>query len=407
MRRDRAVALVVVAVVIVVAVVVAGRRRDGVLREKIAPVPSEVRENTPPKLQPAAVRLSVGGSSTCVTYDAAGVTNCSGTSAERWLFGRAFPRGHSRPIPTGDLRFSEIVSCVLWPNFAVDCWDTWPRSSTAKHSSPDRYFPVATPTDPHVLQLAVHDRFACALLSDQTVWCWGENAFGQLGDGTTIAREFPTQVIGLHDVREVSAGHGHTCAVKHGGAVWCWGRNEHGQLGDGTTTDAHAPKLTAIGDAVQVACGEAFSCARRGDGSTMCWGSGKQGQNGDVTFGDRSVPTVVPIGAATRELALGDDFACARGVDERVRCWGSSDHGQLGRGLVGPGTATVAEIAPWPSGLVGARVSMIRAGARHACARLELEGGSAIACWGAGAHGELGRDRDRDASTPVMAILYP
>ncbi len=376
-------------------------RRGSNDREHVAPVPSEVRVTPRAHLDATLGDLFVGGAVTCArTGTDHPRVDCAGVGY-RSLFGNDDKRGEIAFIAGGATPvFAQSSSCLLFDDFAVRCW------SIGGARPWKEWFPSATPTDRHVLQLTVNDRFACALLSDQTVWCWGENAFGQLGDGTTIDREFPTQVSGLHDVREVSAGHGHTCAVKHGGAVWCWGRNEHGQLGDGTTTDAHAPKLTAIGEAVQVACGEAFSCARRGDGSTMCWGSGKYGQNGDATFGDRDVPTVVPIAAATRELALGDEFACARGVDDRVRCWGRSDHGQLGRGLLGGATGVVAEIAPWPAGLDGGKVSMLRAGARHACARLEFPAGSAIACWGSGTHGELGSTRSEDASTPIALNLH-
>ncbi len=80
-----------------------------------------------------------------------------------------------------------------------------------------------------------------ALKSDGTVWAWGDNEFGQLGDGTTIVSIIPVQIPGLNGVIALAAGRNHTVALKSDGTVWAWGFNAYGQLGDGTTTDRHTP----------------------------------------------------------------------------------------------------------------------------------------------------------------------
>ncbi len=93
-----------------------------------------------------------------------------------------------------------------------------------------------------VRELVAGEEHTCALLTDDTLWCWGWNQFGQLGDGTGLDSTTPVQVAMLEDqVVSVSAGAWFTCAVKRDGSLWCWGRNDRGQLGDGTLTDRLAP----------------------------------------------------------------------------------------------------------------------------------------------------------------------
>ena len=81
----------------------------------------------------------------------------------------------------------------------------------------------------------------CALKSNGTVWCWGNNYYGQLGDGTYVDKNIPVQVLNLTNVIQISAGEDHTCALKSDGTVWCWGRNDEGQLGDGTNVSKNIP----------------------------------------------------------------------------------------------------------------------------------------------------------------------
>jgi alpha-tubulin suppressor-like RCC1 family protein len=84
--------------------------------------------------------------------------------------------------------------------------------------------------------------------TDGTLWCWGENLFGQIGDGTTTGRLAPVQVVALaNSVAQVTVGNSHTCARKIDSTVWCWGNNSMGNLGDGTLTERHTPvQVTAL-----------------------------------------------------------------------------------------------------------------------------------------------------------------
>ena len=138
----------------------------------------------------------------------------------------------------------------------------------------------------------------CAI-ADNGASCWGNNSHGQLGDGTTVSRSVPTLVQGLDglgDIVGVAAGKVHTCAVTQSGAALCWGDNSYGQLGDGTTTAKLIPtqvKGLASGVAA-ITTGHTHTCALMLDGAVFCWGGNAHGQIGDGTKGtDRVVPTPV------------------------------------------------------------------------------------------------------------------
>jgi len=131
---------------------------------------------------------------------------------------------------------------------------------------------VAGLTD--VTRVAVGERFGCAIRADRTLWCWGENTSGQLGDNTTTLRTSPVSVVGLGGVATaVSAGDGFSCALLDGGAVKCWGGNNRGQLGDTTTTQRNTPvAVSGLAGVAEVAAGAAHTCARLTSGRVRCWG---------------------------------------------------------------------------------------------------------------------------------------
>jgi alpha-tubulin suppressor-like RCC1 family protein len=198
---------------------------------------------------------------------------------------------------------------------------------------------------------------ACALISGGTVDCWGLDDHGQLGNGGAIpgtdsAR--PTQVVGaggsgtLSGVDEISGGRMHVCARLDDGTIYCWGRNENGELGDGTTTSRSFPVRSGeITTAVQISAGEYHSCARLQDGTAQCWGAAAYGQIGDGTTADTSTPVTVigsggfgvlggiaEISAGGGDINETDDFehTVALMNDGTVVSWGQNNYGQLGEG---------------------------------------------------------------------------
>jgi alpha-tubulin suppressor-like RCC1 family protein len=120
----------------------------------------------------------------------------------------------------------------------------------------------------------------CAVKTDGSLWCWGNNFYGQLGDGTYTSRNTPVQIMSS-EVSSVALGGYHTCAVKTDGSLWCWGLNDVGQLGDGTNTSKTTPVQIMSSGVSSVALGYAHTCAVKADGSLWCWGRNNYGQLGD------------------------------------------------------------------------------------------------------------------------------
>jgi alpha-tubulin suppressor-like RCC1 family protein len=147
---------------------------------------------------------------------------------------------------------------------------------------------------------------SCAVVgSNGAVQCVGTNQSGQLGDKTTTPRTTPVTVSGLNGAIAVSAGYdstpnfnyGSTCAIRgNDSTIWCWGNNSNGQLGDGTLTSRLTPvQVVGITDAKMVALSDRYACALRADATVWCWGMNSWGQLGDGTVADRAVPTKVLI----------------------------------------------------------------------------------------------------------------
>jgi len=201
-----------------------------------------------------------------------------------------------------------------------------------------------------VVAIAAGSDRSFALKSDGTVWAWGYNSIsGYLGDGTTTSRSTPVQVKGpdgvgyLTDVVAIAAGDDHTLALKSDGTVWAWGRNANGQLGNGTTSSSktpvqvHAPEGVAgyLSDIVAVSGGQYHSLALKSDGTVWAWGGNTSGMLGDGTTETKSVPVQVtgPEGAGNLTdvvaIAVNDSQSFAIRSDKTLWAWGNSYNGEL------------------------------------------------------------------------------
>ena|GEM_PF-2633145 len=230
--------------------------------------------------------------------------------------------------------------------------------------------------------------------ADGTVWAWGSNDDGQLGDGTTTQRLRPVPVSGLTGVVAVASGAFHSLALKADGTVWAWGWNPFGQLGDGTTATRLRPvRVAGLTGVVAIAGGTLHSLAVTSDGSVWAWGWNGVGQLGDGTGVDRGVPFRVPgIGGATG-VAAGGLHSLAVKADGTVWAWGWNLFGQLGDG------STVDHRVPAPvQGLTGAKA--VAAGSYHS---LALKGDGSVVGWGFGNVGQVGNSTLDSSLTPVTA----
>ena len=193
------------------------------------------------------------------------------------------------------------------------------------------YLNAVPDLDGVTLDAAAEGASTCAVKTDGTVWCWGDNSYGQLGDGASLDSSVPQAVSGLADIVQIAMGERHVCALEADGTLWCWGFNDAGQLGDGSLTTRRTPVSVATG-VTQVSCGGKHTCVVKTDGNAWCWGDNAFGQLGDGSYVD-SATAVQVTGIDTPpvvHVSAGNQHSCALRSEGYSYCWGNNDEGQLG-----------------------------------------------------------------------------
>ena len=224
-------------------------------------------------------------------------------------------------------------------------------------------------TGPSFSQVSAGGLHTCAI--DATgLWCWGDNEYGQLGNGLTTPEILTPTRIKPGSWTAVDTGYGHSCALDGTNQLWCWGANSNGQLGLGADVVAEANPVALSGTWKAIDLGWQNTCASDAAGALWCWGT---------TMGAEVFePAQVTIAASWAGVASGEGHTCAVTSDSALWCWGANDAGQLGIG-----SRTMLE-PPTP---VPGQWRAVTAGVAHTCA-LDLT--DQLYCWGSSAHGELG-----------------
>ena len=312
---------------------------------------------------------------------------------------------------------SEVHTCGLAGGGRAYCWG---RNASGQLGDgtveTNRLTPVAVSGGLSFTVLAAGSDHTCGLAMGGTAYCWGSNAFGQLGGGTVgTNRLTQVAVSGGRKYTALVAGWGHTCGLAAGGRAYCWGFNAFGQLGDrmsGTgysSADRLAPVAVSGGlSFTALAAGGAHTCGLVSGGTAYCWGNNQYGQLGDGTTGtgfrsaDRTAPVVVSGGLSFTALAGGGVHTCGLLTGGSAYCWGSNASGQLGDGMSGTDrTAPVAVGA-------GRTFTALAGGFSHTCG---LATGETGYCWGSNDSGQLGDgtsgvngDNSADRTVPVAVI---
>ena len=234
-----------------------------------------------------------------------------------------------------------------------------------------------------------YEEHACALIAGGHVDCWGDNAYGDLGNGTTTASWTPVLVSGVSNAIEVSAGGNDSCAVLATGGVDCWGEDYAESSVGGTRNPAlltvsRPTPVTGVTNATQVSAGVSHDCALRSTGDIDCWGYGGFGQLGaPLYYGDATATVQVAGISNATQISAGGGDTCAVLATGGIDCWGSNYNGVLGTTAVKGSASTTNPVSV--SGISNA--TQISAGQFDTCATLAT---GHILCWGFNASGELG-----------------
>lgn len=217
-----------------------------------------------------------------------------------------------------------------------------------------------------------------------TLWAWGENAYGQLGDSTTINKDKPTYIGSGYN--SIAVGGAHSLALKQD-TLFAWGNNRFGQLGDMTYVDKSSPVQIGTGY-TRISAGFDHSLGLKQDGSLWAWGDNMYGQLGDGTHENRSTP--VQIGTGYSSIAAGGGHSLALKTDGSLWAWWSNEFGQLGDGTNENKSIPVQITLDY---------SVIAAGGRHS---LALKKDGSVWAWGDNAYGQLGDGTNIEKNTPLM-----
>lgn len=249
----------------------------------------------------------------------------------------------STPVRVGTASNWVSVSAGLWHSVGIRsdgtmwAWGNNEWGQLGLGDNPHRVLPTRVGTASDWVKVSCGGDYTLALKSNGTLWAWGQGGYGVLGGGAPVGpRLSPGQVGTANDWSDVSAGGTHVLALKSSGALWGWGNNGYGQLGDGTTTDRYSP--VRIGTATNwgaLSTGAYHSAAAKSDGTLWLWGENTWGQIGDGTDTKRLTPLRVGTGASTAVMCTGNFHTMEIRQDGTLWGWGYNWDGQLGDGSTG------------------------------------------------------------------------
>lgn len=297
-----------------------------------------------------------------------------------------------------DLGSGAFHTCALKVDGTVWCWGSNWGGQLGDGTNDNHPYAVQVQGLTDAKVLGGGSEHACVAKTDGTLWCWGANIYGQLGIGSDTWKDHPVQVSDIAQVTDISTGGAeHTCALKANGTVWCWGQNSFGQLGTGNTTHMQLPvKVSGLSNVMAMDSGPAHTCAVKTDGTVWCWGYNKYGQLGDGTKIERHQPVQVAGLTEVEDIAVEGYNSCALKTNGNIRCWGYNKDGELGDGTNTDNPNDVKASGFSDGG--GVDIGMI-----HTCA---FKSDRSFWCWGSNDYGQLGDGTNHARSVP-NEVAFP
>ena len=353
-----------------------------------------------------AIAIDAGGEHSCAVHTS-GEVSCWGDNWKGEIGNGRRGANHDSPIPVKALGFIDAIAvstgtqhtCALHSTGKISCWGDNEFGQIGNgHSIRTSFEPLAAvPAEvigiSDATAVSVGEAFSCASRESGEISCWGNNSFGQLGsfeDGQLSS--IPVAVLSIEDAALVDAGSYHACATSRSGEAYCWGDNLFGQLGNGRE-EIYAPKkvkVEGINDAADVAAAGIFTCALRETGEVSCWGRGWKGRAGDnATGGSAPLPIKVGEMSDATSISAGNSASCAIQESREILCWGSllnNDFTENSAGEISPVPLPLPlRIPPDATGMTKVAVS-----AGYFCG---LHDNGTITCAGANNYGQLGNGK--------------
>ena len=335
---------------------------------------------------PVISSVSAGTEHTCMVRDAS--VWCTGSNSRGQLGTGSLAKtiAFSPSLMTNALLVdvAGTTSCAVRTDATLWCWGTIATSLdvvTSRIVITDSPVPLQVPLL-NVRTVSVGKTHSCATQNDDSVWCWGANTRGQLGNNTRLDSVLPVRA-SIDKVQSLDVGTEHTCAVRRTSSVWCWGSNGYHRLGLRAKGPFLVPTYVPKVRATTVATGGAFTCIIALNTRVQCWGRNQYGQLARTSGPSRIAPHTTSIKKPVA-LTAGNEFACAITAAATTWCWGRNRFGQLSNGSSFASSIPQKILASTKVGSMTA----LAAGESHACAIANTSG--AMRCWGLGLQGQLG-----------------